>query len=388
MERSFPRLCAALVGATLCVPAVGVGQTASPLAGVWTLNRSLSEFPKEIGFNVNWAVPSDPNDPSGNSGRGRRGTGGGGGSRTSSRSTVPRGESSEDARRRQLLIDEVRNPPARLMIVDAAAGITVTNELGQSRTLHATGRDESVEIQGVPVMALTRRDGDRLVVSYHAEQDRDVRYTYTASVNPARLTVEVQLLEHGMGDKVTRVYDAGTGDTPVVSKAAAPPLPPGQSAPGGQPATSGQPASAGPAFDQRPGAEFRGLKSLGVLVEDFGSDATACGLNHDAIEDALAKRLTAAGLSVRRNSDDDTYVYVNVISTRSAEGCVSRYDAFLYTHATAKLTYREQPVLVQVSLMHRGGIGASAVAGHAGAVSRGLEGYVDVFITQIRDANK
>jgi hypothetical protein len=125
-----------------------------------------------------------------------------------------------------------------------------------------------------------------------------------------------------------------------------------------------------------------------VLVEDFGGDAIACGLNHDALEDALAKRLTAGGLAVRKNSDDDTYVYVNVISTRSVEGCVSRYDAFLYTHATARLSYREQPVLVQVSLMHRGGIGASAVSGHAAAVSRGLEGYVDVFVTQIRDANK
>jgi hypothetical protein len=45
-------------------------------------------------------------------------------------------------------------------------------------------------------------------------------------------------------------------------------------------------------------------------------------------------------------------------------------------------------VLVQVSLIHRGGIGASTAAGHASAVSRGLEGYIDVFLTQIRDANK
>jgi len=45
-------------------------------------------------------------------------------------------------------------------------------------------------------------------------------------------------------------------------------------------------------------------------------------------------------------------------------------------------------VLVQVSLMHRGGIGSSAIATHAAAVSRGLEGYIDLFVTQIRDANK
>jgi hypothetical protein len=45
-------------------------------------------------------------------------------------------------------------------------------------------------------------------------------------------------------------------------------------------------------------------------------------------------------------------------------------------------------VLVQVSLMHRGGIGASGVAPHSASVMRGLEGYVDLFVNQIRDANK
>ena len=67
---------------------------------------------------------------------------------------------------------------------------------------------------------------------------------------------------------------------------------------------------------------------------------------------------------------------------------MSRYDAFLYTHASAKLSYHDQPVLVQVSLMHRGGIGSSVASAHPPAVIRGLEGYVDLFITQIRDANK
>jgi hypothetical protein len=68
--------------------------------------------------------------------------------------------------------------------------------------------------------------------------------------------------------------------------------------------------------------------------------------------------------------------------------CVSRYDAFLYTHATANLSYRDRPALVQVSLMHRGGIGSSALTAHAAAVVRGLENYVDLFVTQIHDANK
>jgi hypothetical protein len=379
--------CAVLVAAASGISVPAAAQSAGPLGGVWTLNRSLSEFPKEIGFNVDWVVPADPSDPAASSGRGRRASGG-----ARPANPNPRRESSEDARRLQLLIGEVRNPPVRLMIVDTAAAVTITNELGQSRTLHP-GREESIEIQGVPVTVATKREGARLVATYHVEQDRDVRYSYTVASNPSRVSVEVQLLEHGTGDKATRVYEAGTGtETAAPARAAAAPPPPGQAPPGqappGQAPPAGQPAAPGPAFDQRPNAEFRGLKTVGILVEDLGAEATACGLKREAIEDGLASRLSAGGLSVKRNSDDDTYVYVNVISTSSGTGCVSRYDAFLYSHATARLAYHEQPVLVQVSLMHRGGIGASTAAGHAGAVLRGLEGYVDLFIAQIRDANK
>ena len=92
---------------------------------------------------------------------------------------------------------------------------------------------------------------------------------------------------------------------------------------------------------------------------------------------------------MRRNSDEDSYVYVNIMTTRVSDGtCASRYDVFLYTHATANLSYKEKPALVQVSLMHRGGIGTSAAGGHAAAVTRGLEGYVDLVVAQIRDANR
>jgi hypothetical protein len=142
------------------------------------------------------------------------------------------------------------------------------------------------------------------------------------------------------------------------------------------------------AFDRRPGAELKGLTKLGIVVEDLSPQAAACGLNHGTIETAVSKRLSEAGFTVLRNSDEDTYVYVNVMSSSLAGTCVSRYDAFLYTHATAKLSYHDKPVLVQVSLLHRGGIGTSAAISHPGAVTRGLESYIDLFIQQIRDANK
>jgi len=373
--RRLPGLaCAAALAAAvfLCDPAVA--QDSSPIAGVWSLDRASSEMPAELGFDANWLPPAGSGQTAGSGGRsgGRRS---GGGGRTNAPFAIPR-ESYEDARRVQLLTADARNPPARLIVVDTPATVTITTELGQSLTLHPNGREETIEIQQLPFFVTTRRDGDRLVVDYRVDQNREVRYTYSHSVNPSQLAVEVQFLERGAGDKARRVYQPGVAatDTPAPPPAARP-------APAGQ-----QPHEA---FDERPGAELRGLKAVGILVEDLSAQAVACGLNHDAIEAALSKRLTEGGFSVRRNSDEDTYVYVNVMTTTVASGtCASRYDAFLYTHATANLSYRQQPVLVQVSLMHRGGIGTSAPVGHAAAVTRGLEGYIDLFVAQIRDANK
>src|SRR4051794_4754256 len=87
--------------------------------GVWTLNRDLSEFPREIGFNPSWAViPRDgqTGSPSGGGG-GQRGSGGGGG-RTAPGASPARSESYEDAQHRDVLTAEARNPPTRLTIVD------------------------------------------------------------------------------------------------------------------------------------------------------------------------------------------------------------------------------------------------------------------------------
>jgi hypothetical protein len=373
------------------LPAPAHAQNASPLNGLWTLNRSLSEFPREMGFNVDWIDRTGADGQNAGSnvgGRGRRGSSAGGGNRGSAGPFSERRESYEDARRVELLTAEVRNPPVRLMVVDTPSTFTITNELGQSRALHPNGKEESIELEGVPIAVSTKRDGDRLVVVFHAAQDREVRYTYSHSANPSQLVVETQFLQRGAGDKARRVYDSGVGQETLASAGAST-----GAASGAARGAATPPQSSGQhtpeTFDQRPGAELRGLKSLGILVEDLSAQAVSCGLNRDSIESALSKRLTDGGFAVRRNSDDDTYVYVNVMTTTLSNGtCVSRYDTFLYTHGTAKLSYHDQPVLVQVSLMHRGGIGSSAPTAHAAAVVRGLEGYVDLFVTQIHDANK
>jgi hypothetical protein len=368
--------CLALAAAAM-LPVPARAQPASGLSGVWTLNRAVSEFPADIGFNPAWMTAPLAGAQGGDSNRGGGRGGRGGGSAAAPFAARP--ESYDDARLLQLLTAEARNPPVRLTITDTMSSVSFVNELGQSRTLHPDGRQESIEIQGVIVGVTAKRDGDQLVVSYRGGQGRELRYTYSPSANPPRLTVDLQFLERGAGDKARRVYEAGTAAPTAVFTTT--------------PAAPGAPAGTGSApvepTDQRPGAELRGLTSLGVLVEDLGPQAIACGLTREAIETALSKPLTAAGFTVRRNSDDDTYVYVNVMTSTLPTGlCVSRYDAFLYTHGTATLSYHDRPVLVQVSLMHRGGIGNSAPSAHPAAVVRGLVGFVDLFVTQIRDANK
>ena len=382
MRRWFAVVCVITVALGWPLPSRTYAQATSPMGGIWSLNKSLSEAPKEIGFDVVLPnvgdTPGQTAPPAG--GRGRRGSRSGGGGTP----FTTRPESYEDGQRMRILVGEVREPSTRLTIVDTPSVVTITNDLGQSRMLHPNGLEESIDVENIPVNVTAARDGDKLIVLYHVEQNRDVRWTYSPSANPHRLSVEAQLIERGKnGDKATRVYDAGLSTVAAAVPRGTAPTPPD----GSRPAPAGAPAPE--SFDQRPNAEFVGLKSVGVLVEDLGPEARSCGLRQDAIEDAVARRLTAGGLSVRKNSDEDTYVYVNIITTSLSNGtCVSRYDAFLYTHATSKLSYHERPVLVQVSLMHRGGIGASAAAAHGASVLRGLEGYVDTFVTQIRDANK
>src|ERR1700681_1322137 len=112
MGRSF--VLAYLVTAAaagVLLPAPAGAQDGSPLAGAWTLNRSISELPREIGFNVDWiSSTSGAGQNAGSNGgrRGRGGSGSGGGNRGAVGAFAMPRESSEDARRVQLLTAEVR----------------------------------------------------------------------------------------------------------------------------------------------------------------------------------------------------------------------------------------------------------------------------------------
>ena len=104
---SLAPILVAIIVAGIFGPASAWAQGASDFGGRWTLNRELSQFPREIGFSVSWALPGGP-DSSASGGRGRSGSSGGG----AGAFTAPR-ESEDDARRMQRLTAEVRNPYSR-----------------------------------------------------------------------------------------------------------------------------------------------------------------------------------------------------------------------------------------------------------------------------------
>jgi hypothetical protein len=363
------------------------------LAGRWMLNRESSQFPPEIGFNPDSFTRASggpranggASPPSG--GRGRRGGSAGGGG------YIPSFESDDTKRVRQLTAD-ARNPSVYLTIAETADSTTLTDDSAEALTFHADGRHEVLQLGGISVGATARRVEGRFEVVYEVERDRTLRYTYSRAT-PNRIVVDVQFIDHGKpGDHATRVYDTAAGaETAATSTTPSNGAKPGAVSANGAPksAAASEPsehASSG-TFAQQPGAELKGVKNIGLVVDASGPQAVACGLNQEGLEAALAKRLTAAGLSVRLNADEDTYVYINVMTSHAPNDlCVSRYDVFLYTHTTASLSYHATPVLVQVSLLHQGGLAGGPAATHPDAVQRGLEQYVDLFLTRISDASK
>jgi hypothetical protein len=370
------------ISAVLFSPTTAGAQSSPDLTGHWRLNPALSQLPKELGFGADSfeQLGAQPESAQGGS-RSRRGTSGGRYGQT--RNSMPRPESAEEARRLRQLTDEARQPPPELTISTASGAITFSDGRGYSRTFHPTGNEEAIDLGGVPVVTITRWESGQLVILYEVEEGRQVRYAYSRTANPDRLTAEVQFIDRGTGDKVTRVYEPASGTAAGTTAAAA--APSGGAPPGTTPA--GPPPAA---FNQHPGAEFRGLTQVGLLIEGLQSSA-ACGLTEDAIDTAVATHLKAAGLKVLRNTDEDTYVYVNVNTATVSNGlCVSRYDVDLTTHTTATMSYQpsQPPVLVEVSLFHKGNLAGGAPAAHGEAVKKGVLEYVDQITALIRDANR
>jgi hypothetical protein len=373
------------------------------LQGRWTLNRGLSQIPRDVGFGMDLL----PAGTAGADGAARSGAASAG-----SPGAASFRESEDEAQRRVQLLDEVKSPSPHLTIVETASAVTITDDRGRSRTFHPDGKQELQPLDRTSVPTVASREGPRLEVRYSAGRNREVRYTYTRNPDPPQLVVQVRLVERGGHDSVTLVYEPARPDEPAAPESAAPrhaPAPPPGAAAGASraqappaqanpvppasPATPAPPARSNPATAPvgapGPDAELRGLTALGVVIEELSPQAPTCGLSRAPIEAAVSKSLSDAGFKVLRNADEDTYLYVQIMTTSVSAGlCVSRFDAFVYTYTTTTLSYQVTPVLVQVSLLHKGGLAGGAPATHAEAVVRNLKQYVEGCAARIRAANR
>ena len=356
------------------------------------MNRQLSQFPSELGFSADFLGALGPGagpvsgGRGGGRGGGRRGGGGGGNGGGLGAPKIVR-ESEEDAQRVLLLTDEVRNPFERVTIAETPTTVTITPDRAAARTFHPNGKEEAIAVGRVMATVNAHWDGSRLIVVYKAETGRELHYAYSLNANPTQLIVDVEFVEQGGGDKVRRIYEPAASPDTRATATPAPPVAAANPAPAAPASSPAAPAAA--SIDQRPDAALKGLTKLGVVVEDLSSDAAACSLTRDSLETVVSKHLTDAGLRVVRNSDDDTYMYVNINTTKVSTGlCVSRYDVTLYSHAAAPLSHTASPVLLQVELLHKGGIAGGAPAAHADGVVKSVLDYVDQFSARIRNAAK
>ena len=217
-------------------PTVVAAQDAASLAGRWTLNRELSQFPREAGFNADWLAHSNSSGESTPT-PGQQGGAPSGSNRTSFPvSKVSR----EDSMRNSLLTNEARDPAAVLVITETATEVVITPDKGMARTFHPTGREEALSLGEVTAIASSTREAGRLIVRYKANPGQELRYTYSRVASPPQLVVEVQFLDRGKGEIIKRVYEPERPAAPPVAA-------PGQAAmPAAAPASrpTGMPASA------------------------------------------------------------------------------------------------------------------------------------------------
>lgn len=245
-----------------------------------------------------------------------------------------------------------------------------------------------------------RWESGRFVVRYRVEQGREVRYTFAVTADDT-LDVLTELVERGGRDVIRRVYRRVPAGTTPPSAEPLPGLPserapattsqttPAAPAPGQVPAAPRQPAAAPEPLDTRPGAALIGLKNVGLVIEGFGPEAAHCGLREPAVDAAVSQKLADAGLTAARNRDEDSYVYVRLMTTAMTTGfCFSRYDAYVYTNVAVTLPHGTKPVMVEVQLLHKGGLSGGGRGAHGDAVVREIAAAVGELAARIAQANR
>ena len=336
------------------------GQSPMDLTGSWTLNRASSQFPEEIGFGSG----GDSRLPEGPRGR----------------LILP--ETEDDSRRRRFLSDEVRLPPEQLTIFVTPAVVTITPDRGAARTLQPGRRDDSMPIGPISAVTSVKWEGDRLTVAYNAETGRIVRYTYSLDPNSRQLLVDVEFVGRGGGDKVRRVYKPSPPGEPAAAPRSRRPR--SRLGARGASATAGEGSHRSAARRTAQGAHASRPRRRGHRGR--GGQVWAEGRRPPGRGDQAPDRRRAPR---QRDTDDDTYLYVNVNTATAAAGlCVSRYDVTLYSHVAASLPHTSAPVLLQVELLHKGGLAGGGPAEHGDTVTKSVLESVDQFATRIKTANQ
>ena len=182
------------VVAGLSPSAAAQAPDATGLAGRWTLNAALSQMPKEVGFSADWMSAGTAGGDG--TGGARGGQAGGGASRTNFPVIK---ESREDSARIKALTTEVREPSARLTIVETATDVTITTDNNSSRTFHpGLAIGDSFPLPDSTVGATTRREAGKLVITYKVVQGRELRSEATAMLETLGLH-DLFRLQRGRG---------------------------------------------------------------------------------------------------------------------------------------------------------------------------------------------
>jgi hypothetical protein len=213
------RALAAAFAVVVAVTPVGAAGGAPPLpdfAGAWTLNRELSDLPKEAGFDPDYqeagSAASGRSGGSSSGGGGRGGRGGGGASsgtsaRGGSGAIATHFESPEDSQKIKELVAEVTHPPAALTVTQSATEITFADGDGRTRTYRINGKEETVQLQAGPIGVVTKWEAAQLLIRYLVEKNRELRVTVSRAASGRRLLMTAQFAEKGRGEIIKRVYD-------------------------------------------------------------------------------------------------------------------------------------------------------------------------------------
>jgi hypothetical protein len=211
------RRCGVAIGVVFAmlfsVPAIDVRGASRPdLSGAWTLNRQLSEFPREAGFDPDWH-DSETGGQSGagrSSGGGRRGGGGGGrsaGGSSSGGTLSTVFESEEDAKKIRELVSEVLSPSPKLTITQTDAAVTIVDTSGRTRRVHPGGKEDTLELEAGPVVVISKWENGQLLLRCQVEKNRELRYRYSRDPGARQLAIETQFADHGRGAVIKRIYD-------------------------------------------------------------------------------------------------------------------------------------------------------------------------------------